>query len=121
MNIAFPFSFDRTGHVARPDSRRDHIAQMIDQVLFTNPGERVMLPTFGTGLLQYVFAPLSPEAQQGLETQVQASLQEWLGDLIEVQGVDISATASRLDVDIRYAILPGDPPEQRRFSAAVAQ
>ena len=57
---------------------------MIEQMLFTNPGERVNRPDFGSGLMQLVFAPNSPELAAALEFTLQAALDRWLGDVIEV-------------------------------------
>ena len=39
----------------------EHVRDLIEQLLFTSPGERVMRPDFGCGLLDLVFAPNSPE------------------------------------------------------------
>ena len=64
INIAFPLAFDGTGRTALAD-RDAHIRQMIEQLLFTEPGERVMRPTFGCALLQLVFAPNSPSRRRG--------------------------------------------------------
>ena len=64
---------------------------MIEQLLFTTPGERVNRPDFGGGLLQMVFAPNSPELAAALQFTVQAGLQRWLGDLIEVQPLEVTS------------------------------
>ena len=40
MNIDFPFHFDSRGRTAETDDA-DHIRDMIEQLLFTNAGERV--------------------------------------------------------------------------------
>ena len=45
--LDFPFDFDGSGRAARTDPD-DHIKDMIYQVLFTSPGERVNLPNFGS-------------------------------------------------------------------------
>ena len=47
-NLAFPYGFDTTGRTATTDLP-DHIRDMILQILFTSPGERVNRPTFGSG------------------------------------------------------------------------
>ena len=60
MNIDFPFHFDSRGHTASTDEN-DHVRDMIEQLIFTSPGERVNRPDFGSGLLQLIFAPNSPE------------------------------------------------------------
>ena len=63
MNIDFPFQFDRRGRTATT-SDAGHVRDMIEQLLFTNPGERVNRPDFGSGLQQLVFAPNSTELRQ---------------------------------------------------------
>jgi uncharacterized protein len=103
MNIAFPFQFDDRGRTAgRGDA--DHIRDMIELLLFTNPGERVNRPDFGSGLLQLLFAANSPEVAAALQFALQAALDRWLGDLIEVRGLDVQSDDARLVVDISYAV-----------------
>jgi phage baseplate assembly protein W len=103
MNIAFPLHFDERGRTAdRSDS--DHIRDMIELVLFTNPGERVNRPDFGSGLLQLIFAANSPEVAAALQFALQAALDRWLGDVIEVRGLEVTSEDSRLTVDITYAV-----------------
>ena len=50
----YPFTIDNRGGVGVTDED-DHIRDMIEQVLFTNPGERVNRPDFGCGLRRMVF------------------------------------------------------------------
>jgi len=103
MNIDFPFHFDNLGRTATT-SDDDHIRDMIEQLLFTNPGERVNRPDFGSGLLQLMFAPNSPELAATLQFTVQASLQRWLGDLIEVQALEVTSEDSTLRVILQYLV-----------------
>ena len=78
---------------------------MIEQLLFTNPGERVNRPDFGSGLLQMVFAPNSPELAAGLQFTMQAALcNEYLGSLIEVRTLRVTAADSTLTVQIEYVL-----------------
>ena len=81
MNIDFPLHFDGRGRTAATDDA-DHIRDMIEQLLFTNPGERVNRPDFGSGLMQLVFAPNSRELASALQFTIQAEVQRYLGDLI---------------------------------------
>ena len=85
-NIDFPFHFDSRGRTAATDDA-DHIRDLIYQVLFTAPGERVMRPGFGSGLLQFVFAPNSVVLAATTQFLVQGALQQWLGDLIVVEAL----------------------------------
>src|SRR5512143_1057347 len=104
MNIDFPLRFDDKGRTAATE-QEDHIYDLIEQVLFTVPGERVNRPTFGCGLGQLVFAPNSPELAAATQFLVQSSLQQWLGSLIAVERVEVNSVESQLTVEIQYTIL----------------
>lgn len=103
MNIDYPFHFDRRGRTASTDDS-DHVRDMIEQLLFTSPGERVNRPDFGSGLLQMVFAPNSPELAAALQFTLQAALNRWLGDVIEVRGLEVSSMDARLTVELSYVL-----------------
>jgi len=103
MNIDYPFQFDGRGRTAATDDD-DHIRDLIEELLFTSPGERVNRPDFGSGLLQMVFAPNSPELAAALQFTVQAALQRYLGDLIDLQQLDVTAQDSTLSVTVKYMV-----------------
>lgn len=104
VDVAFPYHLDDRGRTAtvRPD---EHILQMLEQLLFTRPGERVNRPDFGCGLLDLVFAPNSPELAATLDVTVGAAVQRWLGDVITLTSLDVIADDSRLTVTLAYEIL----------------
>ena len=77
---------------------------MIELLLFTNPGQRVMRPDFGCGLGDLVFEPNSPEIAASLQSTVQASLQRWLGDVIDVVSVEVTSEDSTLRVFVAYVV-----------------
>jgi uncharacterized protein len=103
MNLDFAFNFDGRGRTAEADDD-NHIRDLIEQVLFTAPGERVNRPEFGSGLMRLVFAPNSDELAAATQFLVQASLQQWLGDLIEVNDVQVDGQDSSLLVTVRYTV-----------------
>lgn len=103
MNVDFPFHFDNRGRTAATDDD-DHIRDMMEEFLFTNPGERVNRPDFGSGLLQMVFAPNSSEIASALQLTIQAGLQRWLGDVIVVQKVEVTTEEATLNVLVQYVV-----------------
>ena len=103
MNIDYPFHFDSRGRTAATDDN-DHIRDMIVQFLFTNAGERVNRPDFGSGLLQLIFAPNSPELASTLEFTMQAGLQQWLGDVIEVRKLEVTSEEATIRVELQYLV-----------------
>lgn len=102
-DIAFPFRVDRRGRTAHA-AYDDHVRDLIEQLLFTSPGERVMRPDFGCGLLDLVFTPNSPELASALELSVQASLQRWLGELIEIETLDVVSEENVVRVHLSYVV-----------------
>jgi phage baseplate assembly protein W len=103
MNIDYPFHFDSRGRTALT-GEDDHIRDMIEQFLFTSPGERVNRPDFGSGLLGMVFEQNSPELAAALQHTIQAGLLRWLGDLIEVQSLEVTSEDSTLRVLVQYVV-----------------
>jgi uncharacterized protein len=101
MNIDFPFHIAGGGSATTGDD--DHLRDMIEQLLFTSPGERVNRPDFGSGLMQLVFAPNSPELAATLQFTVQAALGQWLGDLVEVRELAVVSDDATLQLSLTYA------------------
>jgi hypothetical protein len=115
MNIDYPYRFDGRGRTAEADDN-DHIRDLVEQVLFTAPGERVNRPTFGCGLLRLVFAPNSEELAAATQFLVQGSLQQWLGDLIEVNDVAVVNDDATLLVTVRYTVRRTMEEQTARFT-----
>lgn len=101
--IAAPLQFDGRGRTAATPADQ-HLRDLIEEVLLTAPGERVMRPTFGSGLLQLAFAPNSDQLAATLQMLVAGSLQQWLGDLIEVSDVTIASDDATLSVRVSYTV-----------------
>jgi uncharacterized protein len=103
MNLDYPFHIDRTGRTALTGDA-EHVRQMIEQLIFTNPGERVNRPELGSGILRLIFSPTSPEIAAALQFTVQGALQRWLGDIIEVRLVQVTSEDASLFVSIQYTL-----------------
>lgn len=103
MNIDFPYHFDPLGRTASA-ARDEHVRDMIEQMLFTNHGERVNRPDYGSGLLQLIFAPNSPELAAALRFNMQSSLQRWLGDVIDVLDLEVESRDSELRIAVKYVV-----------------
>lgn len=110
-HLDFPYHFDGRGRSAQTGDA-DHVRDLIEQVLLTAPGERVMRPDFGSGLLQLVFEPNSAPIAAATQMLVQASLQQHLSHLIAVQRVQVENLDGTLLVGIDYRLLR-DGSEQR--------
>lgn len=113
MQLDYPFHFDGRGRTAETRSD-EHIRDLIEQLLFTAPGERVNRPTFGSGVMQLVFAPNSGALASTTQQLVEGALQQWLGDLIQLQSVEVRNEEATLRVTVRYII-------RRTQAAQVAQ
>jgi hypothetical protein len=117
--IDFPYAIDRRGRTAAAGSEDEHVRDLVEQVLFTAPGERVNRPDFGSGLLQLVFAPNSDELATAVQFLVQGALQQWLGDLIQVEDVGVEADDSTMRVAVTYVVLRNQRRQVAQFSRDV--
>lgn len=103
MQLDYPYHFDgrrRTGDTTQDE----HVRDLIEQVLFTAPGERVNRPTFGSGVLQLIFAPNGDALASATQLTVQGALQQWLGDVIQVEAIEIENDDSTLQVKVQYVV-----------------
>jgi uncharacterized protein len=103
FHIDHPYHISRRGRTATTDDD-DHIRDMIEQLLFTSPGERVNRPDFGSGLMQLVFEPNSPELAAALQVTARAALERWLGDVIDVLEFEAMSDDAALRVSVQYVI-----------------
>jgi phage baseplate assembly protein W len=113
--LDFPYRFDWRGRTASTD-HPDHVRDLVEQLLFTGPGERVNRPSFGTGLPQLVFEPASPDLAAATELLIQGALQQYLGDLIAVESVTVGSEEGELDVAVTYALKATGARQVERFT-----
>lgn len=99
--LSFPYRIDQTGRTAVVEPDRE-IRELIEQLLFVAPGERVMRPTLGSGVAQLVFAPAGEQVAATIQHLVQGALQTWLGDRLSIDDVAVTADEAVLTVMIRY-------------------
>lgn len=116
-HLDYPFHFDGTGRTAGTGVN-DHVRDLIEQVLLTAPGERVMRPTFGAGLLALVFEPNSSTLAATTQFLVQSALQQHLAHLIAAQAVTVEAIDSTLQVTVRYVVLADASVRTATFAVA---
>lgn len=104
--LRYPFAIDRGGGRAAEESDYDaYVRQLIRQVLFTAPGERINRPDFGAGLRRMVFAPNSPAVASLAQTFVYQALTRWLSSVIKVEQVAVTAEESTLRITVHYLVL----------------
>ena len=113
--IDYPYHFDTRGRTAET-AEDAHIRDLIEQVLFTAPGERVNRPTFGCGLMQLVFAPNSDALAATSQFLIQGALQQWLGDLIAVESVQVENDDATLRVAIQYIVRRNQTRQTAEFA-----
>ena len=103
MNVDYPYRFDRRGRTADV-ALENHVRDLIEQIIFTAPGERVNRPDFGSGLMRLVFEGASDELAATTQFLVEAALQQYAGDLIQVDAVNVAGEDSTLRVTVQYLI-----------------
>jgi phage baseplate assembly protein W len=104
-SIHYPIAIDAA--FGRLDPETDyaaHVEQMIKQVLFTTPGERVNRPDLGCGIRRMVFAPNSEVSASLAQVMIFEALKRWLDPAISVSDVRTNAVNERLEIRIAYVL-----------------
>jgi Bacteriophage baseplate protein W len=114
MNLFFPYQFDGRGRTQEA-AMQEYVLQLVEQVLFTSPGERVNLPDFGSGLLQLPFAPNSVQMAAATQFSVQSALQKWLSGYLRVQSVEATTDGATLKVTVQYSLLNSDVTQVQTY------
>ncbi len=114
MQIGFPIRIDHRGRTAET-THGQHVREMIEQLLFTSPGERVNQPEFGCGLMKMVFGPNSDELASATQFLIQGSIQQWLGHLVQVQEVEVRSEEEKLLVTIKYTLIKTQQQQMDSF------
>jgi phage baseplate assembly protein W len=99
--LDLPYHVAANGRTGETD-QDDHIRDLIFQVLFTGPGERVNRPDFGCGVSQMVFLPNSDALAAATQLLVQGALTRWLDSVISVERVEVVARDETLEVTVVY-------------------
>jgi Bacteriophage baseplate protein W len=100
--LDYPFHIDGRGEGATTGAD-DHLRDLIEQVLFTSPGERVNRPDFGCGLRSLLFMPNSDALATATQVLTRAALQKWLEQEIQVESVEVRPSDERLAVTVVYS------------------
>ena len=101
--LDFPFRIGGQGGAALTDAD-DHVRDMVEQVLFTNPGERVNLPEFGCGLRDLVFAGNDEVLRATVQFLITQNLNRWLGEMLTVEQVSVQNEDEVLLIEIIYSL-----------------
>lgn len=101
MWLDYPFHVGKEGSIAVADADK-HLRDGIEQVLFTNPGERVNLPEFGCGIRNFIFAGNSDILAATMQFTVMQSLERWMGNVITVDQVNVRSIDETLYIDIVF-------------------
>ncbi len=104
-SIKHPIAVDAgRGRLAEEEDYATHVEQMMLQVLFTAPGERINRPDFGCGVKRLVFAPNSEVTANLAQVTIFEALNRWLGSAIEVNDVKALAIDARMEIKIAYTL-----------------
>jgi len=112
--LNFPFGLAPDGSVAAVDED-DHIRERLEQILFTAPGERVMVPDFGCGVRDLVFAGNNDVLAAATEFKVARALQTYMGNQVLVTGVDVVNDEEKLRIVINYTKVKDLQQQQAEF------
>jgi hypothetical protein len=121
--LAFPFAPAASGRSAAVDYGSDaHVRQMLELLIMTLIGERVMRPDLGSPVRQMLFAGGEGPAAIALAATLQATITQHLGHVLTLHAleVDFDEGAAALDILVGYEVLATLSTERLELRAGVA-
>lgn len=103
--LAFPFRPAPSGRSDTVAYGSDaHVKQMLELLIFTLAGERVMRPDLGSPVMQMVFGAGNGPVATALQATLQAAITQWLGHILELRdlAVSFSEEDAVLEVVVTY-------------------
>lgn len=101
-DVDFKLKKDNSGNISKVTGG-ESISQSIKTILSTYPGERHMLPEFGSRLREYLFDPIDIDTLDLMQTEIEFALERWEPRII-VSNIDITEDVDRnqLVINIFY-------------------
>jgi phage baseplate assembly protein W len=96
--LGFPLQIDSTGRTITV-SEAEHVSQLIEQLVLTQPGERASRPEFGCVLPS---ADEYPGSSDAMVEAIRQALQRWLSDDVAVEHVAVATSTPTINVAIQF-------------------
>jgi hypothetical protein len=116
--LAFPFRIGADG--ARTSTRIRHVREQIEQVIYTNPNERVFRPEFGAGVKKLIFEPNASALWEVTRKRLMASLSEALQGEVDPRTLEVTVRGEdeKLVIEIAYRLATIGQTEEHAFVVA---
>lgn len=106
LSVKLPLAYDDRDGYQMIRSMRTLVKQNLKMLLLTIPGERIMVPSFGVGIKQYLFenfdSSVSARIRSNINSQARTFMPYISIDTISFGGSDLDL--NRMQIAIRYAI-----------------
>ncbi|SPF40914.1 conserved hypothetical protein [Syntrophobacter sp. SbD1] len=103
-HLAFPFSIGNDGRTVTADTLADQVLQELEQLVLTDPGERLFLPDFGGGAGRLLFETTDENTTSVAQATLTQAIQNWLAGRVQLQSVNVLATGSAINITIVYQV-----------------
>jgi|TARA_R110000787_G_scaffold38854_6_gene97687 hypothetical protein len=105
-SVALPITYDSGTGFTMLKRIKDVAKQNFKMLILTNPGERVMEPSFGVGLKRYLFENFSENVYAEIDTRIREQVNIFM-PAIAIQEIEFASSnqdSGELAIFISYAI-----------------
>lgn len=113
--LAFPFSIGTDGRSATVSTLDAQVLGELEQLVLTNPGERLFLPAFGGGASRLLFEAADSNSALLAKATLTQAIQNWLAGRVVLQAVDVSVSGSAIAISISYQVAGSTSTAQAVF------
>tara|TARA_Y100000592_G_C5464418_1_gene315862 strand:+ start:352 stop:720 length:369 start_codon:yes stop_codon:yes gene_type:complete len=106
IGVKIPITYDSGDGFTMLKTLDDTIKQNLKMLILTNPGERVMEPEFGVGIMQYLFSNFSENVYGEITQNIKSQAQRYMPAVI-IHNIDfysIDPDSNSMSFAIQYHV-----------------
>jgi phage baseplate assembly protein W len=103
VGIKLPFNNPTKGLFDLSYSTEEQAISNLKNLLLTSKGERLYLPNFGTGIIDLLFNPNTPEIIESLSDEISTAISFWMPYII-INNIDVQNKINSLGNNAEHGI-----------------
>lgn len=103
VGIKLPFNNPTKGLFDLSYSTEEQAISNLKNLLLTSKGERLYLPNFGTGIIDLLFNPNTPEIVESLSDEISSAISFWMPYII-INNINVQNKIDSLGNNAEYGI-----------------
>jgi len=105
LSPKLPIRRDKADGYALNKTHAEVILQNMKNIIFTNPGERIMIPDFGVGLMSFLHEQNDVSVYSNVASRIKSQIKKWM-PFVTISNIQIINSTHIWGMNGQYELLP---------------